>query len=187
MTYFDKVRKFTGYVRSVSPKNKKVKQSAAEGGGDAGTKLVILVTLDVPLTGPMQKSLSPAVQSWITANKDAATGAEKLERANPSKEKPLLILTKWFDEGAKEASHTQGSEDDRRVTLQVLKYFFLPDETEPRAQLRLVADFDKALWIWLGSHMEASNNAIQLETKALQKALQKVLPFGREEKAEDDE
>ncbi len=181
MTYFDKVRKFTAYVRSVSPKNKKVKQSAAEGGGDAGTKLVIMVTIDVPLTGPMQKSLSPAVQSWITANKDVATGAEKLERANPSKEKPLLVLTKWFDEGAKEPAHSQGSENEKRVTLLVVKYFFLPDETEPRAQIKLVADFDKGLWAWLGTHLEASSTAIQLETKALQK----VLPFDREEKPEE--
>lgn len=179
MTYFDKVRKFTAYVRSVNPKNKKVKQSAAEGGGDAGTKLVIQMTLDIPLTAAMQKSMSPAVMAWLKANVEAATGAETLEKAHPSKDDPLLIITKWFNEDAKEPSHEQGREDDRRVSLQVLKYFIM--EKEPFAQVRLVADFDPKLWAWIGTHMEASNCAIQLETKALQK----TLPFDREEKPEE--
>jgi hypothetical protein len=169
MEYFKKKRTFTGYVRKVDPKNKKQKQSAAAGGGDAGTKLVIILTLDCPITKPMRASMSSSVQAWIESNTGDKASSEVLEKVNPQKEKSGNYYTYAFtDEDKKEPAISRGGKDGGNALLTVERYFIL--EGEAFVQIKMVCDFDKELWVWCGNHLDksATANAVRVDVQPLQ-------------------
>src|SRR5688572_14677644 len=100
MEYFQKARTFTATLRKTDAKNKKAKQSEAAGGGDAPTRLVVILTCDAEITGPMRATMSKPVQAWIESN-TAKDMSEILEKALPLKTKPFYSLIKIFDEDKK--------------------------------------------------------------------------------------
>ena len=169
MLYFSKPRKFSAHLRKCDARNKKIKQSAVEGGGDAGTQLKIILTMDAAVTPTMQKSMSPAVQAWIAANVGSKAGEEAIEKAVPAKMKPFYAIAKFFNEGDKEPTIARGGDNDARVQVGVEKYFIL--EGEAFMQVRAVCDFCTELWAWCGSHLDRSHSAVALEVKPLQKEL----------------
>lgn len=171
MEYFKKKRTFTAYVRKVDAKNKKIKQSNVEGGGDAGTKLVVILTLDCPITSKMKECMSPSVQAWVAANIGAKAGSEVLEKANPAKEKGSYYRFAFTDEEQKIPAIERGGEDGGNGLLTVERYFIL--ETEAFVQIKLQCDFDKELWAWCGEHLDksAAANAVRVDLQPLQSNL----------------
>jgi len=169
MLYFAKARKFGGYLVGVKPKNAKLDTSTGE--GHAEVKLVLELTFDVPLTGPMRKHLSPSVQSWITANEALKAGEECLEKASPTKDKPFDLLIQYFDEDSKEAVALTPNESGGRVKVKCALQRYFIQSSEAFAQIRIIADFDNALWYWLGKHLAHSKNAVNIETKPIQESL----------------
>lgn len=171
MDYFKKKRTFTAYVRKVDAKNKKVKQSAVEGGGDAGTKLVVILTLDCPITSKMKEFMSPSVQAWVAANINANQGTEVLEKASPTKEKGSYFRFAFTNEEEKQPAIERGGEDGGNAFLTVERYFIL--ETEAFVQIKLQVDFDKELWAWCGEHLDKSSaaNAVRVDLQPLQSNL----------------
>ena len=169
MEYFKKKRTFTAYVRKVDPKNKKQKQSAVTGGGDAGTKLVIMLTLDCPITKPMRASMSPSVQAWIESNTGDKAAGEVLEKVVPEKEKQGTYYTYAFtNEEQKQPAISRGGKDGGNALLTVERYFIL--EGEAFVQIKMQADFDKELWAWCGDHLDKSQtaNAVRVDVQPLQ-------------------
>jgi hypothetical protein len=163
VTYFSKSRKFVAYLVGVKPKNAKIDTSTA--GGHAETRQILELTFDVPLTKPMRTHLSPPVQSWVESNLKVKAGEECLEKASPTKDKPFDLLIKYFEEDSKEAVTLTPNESGGRVKVKcaLQRYFILSGEAF--AQIRITADFDKALWKWLGDHLAHSNNTVSVETK----------------------
>lgn len=171
MEYFKKKRAFTAYVRKVDPKNKKVKQSAVEGGGDAATKLVVILTLDVPITSKMKEFMSPSVQAWIASNIGHPAGSEVLEKVNPQKEKGQYYRYSFTDEEKKEPAIERGGEDGGNALLTIERYFIL--EAEAFVQIKMQMDFDPELWAWCGQHLDKSStaNAVRVDLQPLQSNL----------------
>ena len=170
MTYFDKKRSFTAYLVGVKPKNTKLAASTDE--GHAETKLCLFLTLDIPLTKAMKTCMSPVVQSWITANAAAKGDDETLEKAIPKKlQKVFYALIQFFDEGAKEPVKITPNEsgDRTKAQCQITRYFI--QAGEPFAQIKITVDFDTVLWNWLGTHLQHSSNAVEIDTKPLQESL----------------
>lgn len=169
MLYFNKARKFTAYLVGVKPKNAKLETSTSE--GHAEVKQVLELTFDVPLTAPMRKHLSPSVQSWISANEKLKAGEECLEKASPTKDKPFDLLIQYFEEDSKEPVTLTPNESGGRVKVKTALQRYFIQNAEAFAQIRVVADFDKALWMFLGDHLAHSKNAINIETKPIQESL----------------
>lgn len=171
MEYFKKKRTFTAYVRKVDAKNKKVKQSAVEGGGDAGTKLMVILTLDCPITAKMKESMSPSVQAWIASNIGNKAGDEVLEQVNPQKEKGQYYRFAFTNEEEKQPAIERGGEDGGNGLLTIERYFIL--ETEAFVQIKLQCDFDTELWAWCGEHLDKASaaNAVRVDLQPLQSNL----------------